>query len=112
MSGHIPEGATTPPKTFTPGPWRVSNLDARVIGPVRILRDKDSATEIQQILAVARVTERLQETEPNARLIAAAPDLLETCRIVLGHLDGSTGEVDAVSILQQVIAKAEGREHD
>jgi len=45
----------------------------------------------------------------DASLIAAAPDLLAACKRVLGHLDGSTGEIDAVALLQAAIAKAEGR---
>ena len=35
--------------------------------------------------------------------------LLNACRLVLGHLDGSTGEVDAVAILQEALLCGEGR---
>ena len=53
------------------------------------------------------------ETEANARLIAAAPELLEACeRVLVAHISANTkGEVVTDpygEILKQAIAKAEG----
>ncbi len=44
--------------------------------------------------------------EANARLIAAAPDLLEVCKMLLN--DENMDDMTAVKLLTEVIAKAEG----
>lgn len=62
----------------TPGPWQVSPLDARTVGPSRLL--VSSGTAIHQLQAVAIVTLRTGETDANARLIAVAPELLDDAR--------------------------------
>lgn len=58
--------------------------------------------------------ETKKEAEANARLIAAAPDLLEALKRVEHYLQGDrTGrdfeESDVVGIVQAAIAKAEGK---
>ena len=45
-----------------------------------------------------------------ARVFAAAPDLLETCKLVLENLEGMTARRELEPFLRNVIAKAEGRE--
>lgn len=54
----------------------------------------------------------LEEVEANARLIAAAPDLLEGCKTALNHLEGDEpGFVcDVAEILRLTIAQAEESE--
>jgi hypothetical protein len=52
--------------------------------------------------------------EPDARLIAAAPDLLEACRIALQHIDYLQGHAPEARgqnyrTIEEAIAKAEGR---
>jgi hypothetical protein len=81
----------------TPGPWRISDLDRCVVGPVRMLKDRNSGTEIQQMQAVARVSSRTGETAANANLIAAAPRMYE--RIVKLASDG---DAEALAIVEQV----------
>jgi hypothetical protein len=51
------------------------------------------------------------ESEANAALIAAAPDLAEGCRMALNHLVAwHTGEFDREKeMLRAALAKAEGR---
>ena len=50
----------------------------------------------------------MAESSANARLIAAAPELLEACKIALAHLGGTAcGETRE---LAAAIAAAEGRE--
>lgn len=103
----------------TPGPWRVSTLDARTVGPSRLL--VCGGLQVQQLQAVAIVTLRTGETDANARLIAAAPDLLAALRlcrsaineevIAAGDLDHPTIRAHAKAAEQAdaAIAKAEGR---
>lgn len=100
---------------FTPGPWRVDItrreystavlFDTRVTGGVRI---RCVAEVIHP--AAPRNTLGAQEREANAQLIAAAPDLLEACRRLLGWAfwdqGGSAGR-DA-EFARAVIAKATG----
>lgn len=110
----------------TPGPWTVSELDGRVIGPVRTLVDTSSGTEVPQLQAVARVLDRigdrLGEAKANARLIAAAPDLLEALQLVsLARTRGELCWCDVITLARShehspaclaaraAIAKAEGR---
>jgi hypothetical protein len=69
----------------TPGPWFISDLDPHVVGPRRTL--KHDSAKVEQLLCVARVAERLKETAPNARLIAAAPDLLAELQNLVDYRD-------------------------
>lgn len=57
------------------------------------------------------------ENEANANLIAAAPELLEACKYAQTYLESPEGEapngarlISTIEKLQQIIAKAEGRE--
>lgn len=87
----------------TPGPWSceriwdtpASRIHARVDGGVPIA------------LAEAFTMRAPGEKEANARLIAAAPDLLEALRGVLRVADRATDEFDAA---RAAIAKAVGHE--
>jgi hypothetical protein len=97
-----------PQSAFTPGPWHVSALDGRTCGPSRLL--VLSGTTVPQLQAVAIVTLRTGETDANARLIAAAPDLLAALKdlypLVEDCWDGPAWT--CLRIIEAAIAKAEG----
>lgn len=98
--------------THTPGPWAVNPAVARVDAFV-----SNGAVPICQMLwPTAWRTEA--ETDANARLVAAAPDLLQELKIARRYIAiqrNDLGEVlndDAVTDLERIdaaIAKAEGR---
>lgn len=96
----------------TPGPWYRDGYTDDVVGSA-IIRD---ATGFQ--VALTRHW-GINETEANARLIAAAPDLLEACRALVAYLsplceeflDGSDEHAEAYNACQaahEAIAKATG----
>lgn len=94
----------------TPGPWRISSLDSRTIGPERGLTAH--GTTVTQLQAVARITERGAESEANARLIAAAPDLFDVLKAVMvlnDTIDLLAGNETIAAAARSAIAKAEGR---
>lgn len=81
--------------SHTPGPWKtgfIMNGD-RWVGP-----------EYDQP-KVCRIEDERDEFHANARLVAAAPDLLEACRLLLSSAhDHQTGIAEA----EAAIAKATG----
>jgi hypothetical protein len=77
---------------FTAGPWAARYI-ARA-EPVIIQAD-DTATGGVEI---ARVTAAAGAEPGNARLIAAAPELLDACLAVLERLDPETGELQGTEI--------------
>ena len=90
----------------TPGPWRAekhpqhdhvhcSELWMIIAGEP----DDCSDAEIAQVIAY--------EAEANARLIAAAPDMLEALKEARALLRGCIGE--AIDRIDAALAKAEGR---
>lgn len=96
----------------TPGEWRLAK--AR---PVKICGEDVSCFEISAsasagwIAAVQKHPNVGQDGEANARLIAAAPDLLEACRQAKKYLDPELVEPGRTLFwrLVEVIAKAEGQ---
>lgn len=86
---------------YTSGPWRVRpNGDIRAGG-------KDANL-------VAMVVQHQMPWQANARLIAAAPDLLEACIAVMNRSAGRLFDTDQKTgypfdvLLRAAIAKAEG----
>ena len=84
----------------TPGPWHVENFHGSwdvTHGPA------DDASERFSVLETL--------SEENARLIAAAPDLLAACKEALGYEYGQPGLGwrQRIDLLEAAIAKAEGR---
>jgi hypothetical protein len=109
------DGAVT---THTPGPWEVHHQleganSVHVCVPDRTRPRGCRAIGEAEILGIPR-----QEAEANARLFAAAPDLLRSagsawhlCQSLLAVRDGASDElIRGVALaLQAAIAKAEGR---
>jgi len=91
--------------THSPGPWRV-------------WRDMDPK-EPRQIVGlcgepICYIEEADTQATQNARLIAAAPEMLDAMsRIANGQFDGHVSSIEQVAALRQVaraaIARAEGR---
>ncbi len=82
--------------SHTPGPWHVLNHSMQCI--IRSENFEETFTNIA-------VTPGLNgNAEANARLIAAAPDLLEACKSALDEGD----DYVAMKKLKAAIAKAEG----
>lgn len=92
----------------TPGPWKCEGPDD--FGDWNILHDGDALA----IAAVVSNMRRPQETGANARLIAAAPDLIETLDDLIedfvGYLTRNMDEPNRESITaaKAVLARAEG----
>lgn len=101
---------------YTPGPWSVLNVrdSDSDIGRALVIIDTKTGGGIAQ---VSRHSRRLGDTDGNARLLAAAPELLATLREVLdiGYIDEEV-DADADTFAGRVkararaaIAQAEGR---
>jgi hypothetical protein len=103
----------------TPGPWHVEHY-SRGSCEVRITRPKESkglgpVAYALMDLAGAMTAERISEMKANARLIAAAPDLLDalqklvdSCADSDGAQYGTLGTSFVRSIATAAIAKATG----
>ena len=82
----------------TPGPW-LSNQYGEVWGGGEIVAEVHGDTP--------------EDWQADARLIAAAPDLLEACEIAERAFrvgDNPDAEIGALVIMRAAIAKAKGRE--
>lgn len=92
-----------PRSTFTPGPWAVE-IDR---GGASTLVSYDTGPESG---AICKLYGSGEEKQANARLIAAAPELLEACKHTLTSLVDLHPKMRAsISKLVAAIAKAEGR---
>jgi hypothetical protein len=70
---------------YTKGPWRVGELSNCMIDVLHDNKEKGAIT-----MALCRVQARaswLSESEANAKLIASAPDLLETLDLIVRRLN-------------------------
>ncbi len=94
--------------TFTPGPWQIEDCTPGESTGLRFeVGTKDSV--------IARTTDGWKEARANARLIAAAPDLLAQCKEFekcLTHLinSGDSGADLERDKLREILAKVEGGE--
>jgi hypothetical protein len=100
--------------THTPGPWKIGYSTVRpIIEIYRLADDRKSALTIAEI----DCSQNFDEAEANARLIAAAPDLLEAleeitrryalldARLVAGQHNEPNGTITRA---RATIAKAKG----
>lgn len=96
--------------THTPGPWRWLNA-------ITLISDKGRKHAVLTSDDVLQTTDehgllvKLTPSHPNARLMAAAPDLLEALKGLVAAVDAAdpAGEWDARGVALAAIAKAEGR---
>lgn len=85
----------------SPGPWEIEqNTYGPIKGDVRIVMSDPKGWEIAKITSDPFVM-------ANARLIAAAPDLLSACKDAVETLLKGMDEQEAVDVLEKAIAKAE-----
>jgi hypothetical protein len=86
--------------SHTSGPWDwfIGNANGR--GLIRVETSIDAAVSGKHICSMPRGT----ESEDNARLIAAAPELLEALKQLSSHPSSSWAHEDAM----EAIAKATG----
>ena len=87
--------------SHTPGPWRVEPCTNG--GMILIRADGKHGAHPQTHLQIV--------PEADARLIAAAPDLLEACKALIRSIDGVESSITTSGIQQirTAIAKAEGK---
>jgi hypothetical protein len=86
----------------TPGPWRISGFEIRADGDTRVVMGADG-------FSVCYISGRTKaEHEADAALIAAAPHLLEACKLFAASHSNHELAV-ALGASQHAIAKAEGR---
>jgi hypothetical protein len=99
--------STTKTTQHTPGPWEVYDGHDGHFGKMReSYITHDNGTDTARI-TVARMIDCGYDNSADARLIAAAPDLLEALKAVLGSAKvGGTTEERAEAY--RAIAKAEG----
>lgn len=89
----------------TPGPWHAREWQCRGVTSVgRVADNRVGFEQIAECSGNGRQVSNEQE-EADARLIAAAPDLLEALKGVLRVADRKTDEFDAA---RAAIAKATG----
>ena len=105
MSGHWKQMIPVTP--YTPGPWTIAH-DTNIFGSVpgygrRLVANAGGHS--------SNVTDETETNRANARLIAAAPELLEALKEFEAHYPaGINPYLDAAAAMARIaIAKAEGR---
>lgn len=110
-SGHLvrPDGRINrakPVVQHTPGPWEFSREDVENKPNYHFIIED---TKGERVIA----TVHGNDGEANARLIAAAPELLEALKALTEHLTDKGGystHGSSFGVAKQAIAKAEGRD--
>jgi hypothetical protein len=97
----------------TPGPWELAPFNGNecdVLDVVSGYEELPGGRVSANWIAECNLQEGPEENLANARLIAAAPDLLQACKMVAGMAVGweplTPGDIAEV---KAAIAKAEGR---
>ncbi len=85
----------------TPGHWVYHILDNQL--PVVFTDDEDGITICQLYDENTRMGENAENNEANAKLIAAAPELLEALKDVLNHLEWDDSESPAQKAYDKAI---------
>lgn len=89
--------------THTPGPWFVAETDDNEGYPETVIRAMGGVAGVSVAVDFPKI---FGMRDANARLIAAAPDLLEALRAVVSVADRETDEFD---LAHAAIAKATGK---
>lgn len=113
---------TTQTSKHTPGPWSVDDDPRHGLNTLILDRRNDIvASTADSCMTDSDLAIAGSECEANARLIAAAPDLLAACEAMLPHLEamieranpahedtGHYSDQTAVRLARAAIAKARG----
>ncbi len=98
----------------TPGPWSTSpvGIGDDLSWPIRRVRHDQRGNRITSWIADAHGTQGMDEAEraANARLIAAAPDLLKILEAILDEFAEGSVKVGTLTDARVLVAKAKG--HD
>ena len=97
----------------TPGPWKTSHELGDGISIVRQIGEGNNLLPVAIAVFTKNYnTENIVVAKANARLIAAAPDLLGACKEALKEFiyGGQTEQAKSITqkLLESAIAKAEG----
>ncbi len=84
----------------TEGPWKIWQ------GSREIFADSDHVCTMQDLKGGKNCVSRIEEYRANASLIAAAPDLLEACKVALPCISHIPIHAEDVAFIEQAIAKA------
>lgn len=97
--------------THTPGPWRIGDAGNTIFGPKNGNPSPERVATIHGGKIDQSACDRLLTMQANARLIAAAPDLLRIARDYLDIIKACAGgeENETVNEVEKIISKAEGR---
>lgn len=96
----LPDGSK-----YTRGPWRVDTTVA--LGAMGIWADYEPSKQICTVYGSASTVPR-EQRDANARLITAAPELLDACKAVLRFMQGEPfGNREIEQQIRAAIAKAE-----
>jgi hypothetical protein len=104
--------------TYTPGPWKLKNAE---LGPdndkgIMYIDENENQSLLAEVYEVVNPSGRKADVEANARLIAAAPEMLEALKVSQDTIDNlihsmqfDGAKVEQVQIQNaKAIAKAEG----
>lgn len=100
----------------TPGPWEVGKAatcsvwvgDTQVASCNWTIECPDCGSKEADYRVGKDAFNPTEVREANARLIAAAPDLLEACKLLYAELVNDNADLDCVKQAAHAIAKAEG----
>lgn len=95
----------------TPGPWEWDDMRTKLVGHkgAKVLQDGEGMWDLCSCVAV--VDDKPERARSNARLIAAAPDLLEALKLADAMLSGANMNANVVEQkVRAAIAKATGGE--
>jgi hypothetical protein len=106
---------TTQPATHTPGPWHIGQSREWDDGELHEQLAVYSAEGVKTAKVETWLKHCREESEANARLIAAAPELLAALKALLPILDNDSplarAYEDVGQLAQAALAKAEGVDH-
>ena len=91
----------------TPGEWRIGKMGGTVVADSKTSDTPNTGHDDVEYYGGHLICESI-ETQANARLIAAAPDLLEACKMALKRKPFPVGAMRAKEMLEDAVEKAEG----